>query len=76
MGVKLEVFRMVVYLTFPVAMFWISNQAEWFESYVVQRKREIWPPEKEGQHQELEEFKERMRKRREEKLLRAAQQSP
>ncbi|KAM6167898.1 protein PET100 homolog, mitochondrial [Erethizon dorsatum] len=75
MGVKLEVFRMTVYLTFPVAMFWISNQAEWFESYVIQRKRELWPPEKEGQRQELEEFKERMRKQREEKLLCAAQQS-
>jgi protein PET100 len=29
---------MSLYLTFPVVMFWISNQAEWFEDYVVQRK--------------------------------------
>nr|XP_039321943.1 uncharacterized protein LOC101033543 isoform X2 [Saimiri boliviensis boliviensis] len=35
MGVKVE---MVLYLTFPVAMFWISNQAEWFENDVIQRK--------------------------------------
>ncbi|XP_059105439.1 protein PET100 homolog, mitochondrial isoform X3 [Peromyscus eremicus] len=49
MGVKLEVFRMSLYLTFPVVMFWISNQADWFEDYVVQRKRELWPREKEGQ---------------------------
>ncbi|KAM9732526.1 protein PET100 homolog, mitochondrial isoform 4-T4 [Dama dama] len=92
MGVKLEVFRMTIYLTFPVAMFWIANQAEWFEDYVIQRKRELWPPEKEDQtdslpaepqgkpkntgRRELEEFKERIRKQREEKLLRAAQQSP
>ncbi|KAM4887171.1 protein PET100 homolog, mitochondrial [Thomomys bottae] len=75
MGVKLEVFRMVLYLTFPVAMFWVSNQAEWFEDSVIQRKRELWPPEKESQRQELEEFKMRLRKQREEKLLRAAQQS-
>ncbi|XP_006902723.1 PREDICTED: protein PET100 homolog, mitochondrial [Elephantulus edwardii] len=72
MGVKLEVFRMTIYLTFPVAMFWIANQAEWFENSVIQRKRELWPPEKDSQ---LEEFKERLRKRREEKLLRSAQQS-
>ncbi|XP_004412227.1 PREDICTED: protein PET100 homolog, mitochondrial isoform X2 [Odobenus rosmarus divergens] len=72
MGVKLEVFRMTLYLTFPVAMFWIANQAEWFEDYVIQRKRELWPPEKEDQ---LEEFKERLRKQREEKLLRAVRQS-
>ncbi|XP_004477195.1 protein PET100 homolog, mitochondrial [Dasypus novemcinctus] len=75
MGVKLEVFRMALYLTFPVAMFWIANQAEWFEDYVIQRKRELWPPEQEGQRQELEDFKERIRKQREEKLLRAAQHS-
>ncbi|KAM5301541.1 protein PET100 homolog, mitochondrial [Glossophaga mutica] len=74
MGVKLEVFRMTLYLTFPVAMFWIANQAEWFEDAVIQRKRELWPPE-EDQRQRLEEFKERLRKQREEKLLRAAQQS-
>ncbi|XP_053442601.1 protein PET100 homolog, mitochondrial isoform X1 [Nycticebus coucang] len=49
MGVKLEVFRMALYLTFPVTMFWISNQAEWFEDYIILRKRELWPPEKEGQ---------------------------
>uniref|UniRef100_A0AC11D7N1 PET100 cytochrome c oxidase chaperone n=1 Tax=Ovis aries TaxID=9940 RepID=A0AC11D7N1_SHEEP len=69
-------FEMTIYLTFPVAMFWIANQAEWFEDYVIQRKRELWPPEKEDQRRELEEFKERIRKQREEKLLRAAQQSP
>ncbi|XP_012496819.1 PREDICTED: protein PET100 homolog, mitochondrial [Propithecus coquereli] len=76
MGVKLEVFRMALYLAFPVTMFWISNQAEWFEDYVVLRKRELWPPEKEGQRQEIEEFKERIRKQREEKFLRVAQQNP
>ncbi|XP_045146293.1 protein PET100 homolog, mitochondrial isoform X1 [Echinops telfairi] len=67
---------MSLYLTFPVAMFWIANQAEWFEDHVIQRKRELWPPEKEGQRQELEAFKERIRKQREEKLLGAARQNP
>ncbi|XP_068949871.1 protein PET100 homolog, mitochondrial isoform X1 [Petaurus breviceps papuanus] len=66
--------QMMLYLTFPVAMFWVSNQAEYFEEYVVQRKREIFPPEREDQRQELEDFKERMRKQREERLLRTAQQ--
>ncbi|XP_014440412.1 protein PET100 homolog, mitochondrial isoform X1 [Tupaia chinensis] len=68
-------FQMTLYLTFPVAMFWIANQATWFEDYVIERKRELWPPEKESQRRELEEFKERIRKQREEKLLRAAQRS-
>ncbi|XP_074835889.1 protein PET100 homolog, mitochondrial [Carettochelys insculpta] len=74
MGVKLEVFRMVLYLTFPVAMFWISNQAEYFEEYVIKRKREIYPPDDDRQRKELEDFKERMRKKREERLLRTAQE--
>uniref|UniRef100_A0A6I8NVU0 PET100 cytochrome c oxidase chaperone n=2 Tax=Ornithorhynchus anatinus TaxID=9258 RepID=A0A6I8NVU0_ORNAN len=74
MGVKLEVFRMVLYLSFPVAMFWISNQADYFEEYVIKRKREIYPPEREDQRKELEDFKERMRKQREEKRLQAVQQ--
>uniref|UniRef100_A0A3P8VZY9 PET100 cytochrome c oxidase chaperone n=1 Tax=Cynoglossus semilaevis TaxID=244447 RepID=A0A3P8VZY9_CYNSE len=57
MGVKIEIFRMVLYLTFPVTVFWISNQAEYFEEYVVKRKRK-----------ELEDFKEEIRARREERL--------
>lgn len=74
-GPLYEMLRMSLYLTFPVVMFWISNQAEWFEDYVVQRKRELWPREKEGQRQELEEFKQKIRKQKEERLLQAAQQS-
>ncbi|KAF7225575.1 protein PET100 homolog, mitochondrial [Nothobranchius furzeri] len=69
MGVKIEMFRMVLYLSFPVAMFWISNQAEYFEEYVVKRKREIFPRNEEAQRKELEDFKERMRIRREQRLL-------
>ncbi|XP_078387562.1 protein PET100 homolog, mitochondrial [Cetorhinus maximus] len=68
-GVKLEIFRMLLYLSFPVTVFWISNQAEYFEEYVVKRKREIYPPEEKMRRKELEDFKERMRKKREQKLL-------
>ncbi|MBN3277845.1 PT100 protein, partial [Polyodon spathula] len=69
MGVKLEVFRMLLYLSFPVTMFWISNQAEYFEEYVVKRKREIYPPDEKMQRKELEDFKQRMRERKEQRLL-------
>lgn len=33
---------MMLYLSFPVAMFWISNQAEYFEEYIVKRKVSIF----------------------------------
>ncbi|KAL7883660.1 hypothetical protein SRHO_G00013180 [Serrasalmus rhombeus] len=69
MGVKIEIFRMMLYLSFPVTMFWISNQAEYFEEYIVKRKREIFPPDEKMHRQELEEFKERMRRRQEQKML-------
>ncbi|XP_043930909.1 protein PET100 homolog, mitochondrial-like [Protopterus annectens] len=69
MGVRLEVFRMMLYSLFPVTVIWISSQAEYFEEYVIKRKREIFPPEEKMQRKELEDFKERMRLRREQQLL-------
>ncbi|XP_036261287.1 protein PET100 homolog, mitochondrial isoform X2 [Molothrus ater] len=45
MGVKLEILRMFLYLSFPVAVFWVSNQADLFQHYVIDRKREIFPPD-------------------------------
>ncbi|XP_076866108.1 protein PET100 homolog, mitochondrial [Brachyhypopomus gauderio] len=69
MGVKIEIFRMMLYLSFPVGMFWISNQADYFEEYIVKRKREIFPPDEKMQRERLEDFKERMRNRREQKIL-------
>ncbi|KAM9844305.1 protein PET100 homolog, mitochondrial [Aulostomus maculatus] len=69
MGVKIEIFKMMLYLSFPVTMFWISNQAEYFEEYIVKRKKEIFPPDEKSQRKELEDFKERMRVRREQQML-------
>ncbi|XP_064355472.1 protein PET100 homolog, mitochondrial isoform X2 [Dromaius novaehollandiae] len=72
MGVKLEVFRMLLYLSFPVTMFWVSNQAGYFEEHVVRRKREIFPPEDPERRREMREFKRRLQKMQEEKLPRAS----
>ncbi|OBS77272.1 hypothetical protein A6R68_16276, partial [Neotoma lepida] len=58
-----------------MVMFCISNQAEWFEDYFAQCKKELWPREKEDERQELEEFKQKSQKQREEKFLQAAQPS-
>lgn len=69
MGVKIEVFRMMLYLSFPVAMFWVSNQAEYFEEYIVKRKREIFPPDEGLKRKELEDFKEQVRVRKEKRIL-------
>ncbi|XP_077475609.1 protein PET100 homolog, mitochondrial [Stigmatopora argus] len=69
MGVKIELFKMMLYLSFPITMFWISNQAEYFEEYIVKRKREIFPADEGLKRKELEDFKERMRVRKEQQQL-------
>uniref|UniRef100_A0A8C3MV83 Uncharacterized protein n=1 Tax=Geospiza parvula TaxID=87175 RepID=A0A8C3MV83_GEOPR len=53
MGVKLEILRMFLYLSFPVAVFWVSNQAELFQRHVINRKR-----------QAMAELKQRLRDRK------------
>ncbi|XP_064557060.1 protein PET100 homolog, mitochondrial [Zonotrichia leucophrys gambelii] len=61
MGVKLEILRMFLYLTFPVAVFWVSNQAELFQRHVIDRKREIFPPDTPERRQAMAELKQRLR---------------
>lgn len=48
MGWILEVFRMGLYLTFPVATFHYFARPEYFEKYVIETKRQIFPPEDEA----------------------------
>ncbi|XP_034045872.1 protein PET100 homolog, mitochondrial [Thalassophryne amazonica] len=69
MGVKLEIFRMVLYLSFPVGMFWVANQPQFFEEYVNKTKRELFPPDMELRRKEMEEFHEQLRIRREKRRL-------
>lgn len=40
----LEVAKMALYISFPVVMFHIFNQPEYFEDWVVKSKREVLPP--------------------------------
>ncbi|CAG9855178.1 unnamed protein product [Phyllotreta striolata] len=46
---KLEVAKMGLYVTFPVALFYYFNQPQYFEEWVVNKKREIYPPESQKQ---------------------------
>ncbi|XP_050162201.1 protein PET100 homolog, mitochondrial [Myiozetetes cayanensis] len=61
MGVKLEMLRMFLYLSFPVGVFWVSNQAEFFERHVIERKREIFPPDDPERRRAMAELKRRLR---------------
>lgn len=53
MGWVLEIARMGLYLTFPVATFHIFNNPAYFEKYVIEKKREMYPKDDETYREEL-----------------------
>ena len=59
---------MVLYLSFPVAMFWAAGEIQIYQEAL--DKPKLFPPEDDYQmRMEFEDLKERMRKKREAKLL-------
>lgn len=42
---KLEAFKMMVYMAFPVGLFHYFNQPQYFEESLVKMKREMFPPQ-------------------------------
>lgn len=42
---QLEALKMVIYMAFPVGSFYYFNQPQYFEEYVVRKKREMYPPD-------------------------------
>lgn len=70
-GYWLEIGKMALYLSFPVAMFHYFNQPEYFEKWVTQTKREVFPPENKSNARELDDLKMTIRSRRNEQLMKA-----
>ena len=68
-GYWLEISKMGIYLAFPVAMFHYFNQPEYFEKWVTQTKRELFPPDSKSNAKELDELKQTIRTRRNEQLM-------
>lgn len=62
----LEAGRMAFYMAFPVVVFYYFNQPEYFETFVIQKKREMYPKESESQRQELEKLYDLARAKHEE----------
>lgn len=52
-GWFLEVAKMAVYLTFPVATFHYFNKPEYFEKFVIEKKREMYPHEDDLHREEI-----------------------
>lgn len=58
---QLEVFKIAMYITFPVGLFYVCNQPNFFEDWVVQKRREQLAP---GDEESRLLFKEELQKRR------------
>ncbi|GAB0088765.1 protein PET100 homolog, mitochondrial [Sergentomyia squamirostris] len=69
-GWVLEVAKMAMYITFPVALFHYFNQPEYFESYVTDMKRELYPPEDTSKQEEFKKAIKSVRAAREQEILR------
>lgn len=68
-GYWLEISKMALYLSFPVAMFHYFNQPEYFEKWVTQTKRDLYPPENLSHAKELDDLKRTIRAKRDEQFL-------
>jgi len=65
---QLEVFRMGIYMAFPVVLFHYFNLPENYEDKVIRFKREMFPPERPEPQQKIAELKKIFRERREAEL--------
>lgn len=71
MGWILEVNKMVLYMAFPVGLFHYFNQPEYYEKYVIEKKREMYPHEDESGKKEIETLIQLIRTREDEKAKKA-----
>jgi len=53
---QLELFKMSICVTFPVIMFYLYNQPHLFEDWVIEKKRELYPPSSISESSELKDF--------------------
>ncbi|RDD47722.1 Protein PET100-like protein, mitochondrial [Trichoplax sp. H2] len=48
MGNKIELFRMTIYVFFPVAIFYYFNKPDWYEKWVENKRAKIYELGEEG----------------------------
>jgi len=71
---SLEVFKLAIYVTFPVGMFYFFNQASLFEDWVVQMKRELYPPDRLTSRVELQQLIKDMRDKQQGDIIKQIQE--
>lgn len=73
-GWKLEVFKMGMYMAFPVCLFHWFNQPEYFEKWVTEQKRIMYPPAHLSHHNEIQDVINKMRQKDQEEYLKQLKQ--
>ncbi|KAL1403750.1 hypothetical protein pipiens_019232, partial [Culex pipiens pipiens] len=73
-GWALEIGKMALYMTFPVAMFHWFNQPEYFERWVTETKRQIFPPENKEHREAVENCIKTIREKKDRELLAALEE--
>ncbi|GAB6031606.1 hypothetical protein CHUAL_009370 [Chamberlinius hualienensis] len=68
-GWKIEAFKMFVYMAFPVGTFYLFHQPKYFEEWVVNVKREVFPPDDNNAVKEIQAFAKSVRDKKDEELL-------
>jgi len=68
-GWQLEVGKMALYMAFPVGMFHYFNQPEYFEKWVTEQKRLMYPPESKSHRSEIEKTIRDIREQNENKMM-------
>lgn len=66
---QLEVVKMALYITFPVALFHYFNQSDSFEDWAKKLQHEINPPDDAHFREEVKRVARELRERDEERLL-------
>lgn len=67
----LEVAKMAMYMSFPVGLFHYFNQPEYFEKYVIQKKREMYPREDDAEQRKIDAVIRMLNEKEEQKALKS-----
>lgn len=67
----LEVAKMAMYMSFPVGLFHYFNQPEYFEIFVIAKKREMYPCDDEVKQRQIDGAIRMLNEKEEQKALKA-----
>lgn len=61
---KLEIFKMAVYMGFPVGLFYYFNQPAFFESWMMEKRKVVFPQDLLSSKEQIENVKKVMEEKR------------